>query len=111
MCVHPHSFVAPDKLVTFNLLDLLNELPQSHVDVYGFRMDPLATERTAEHRVLWLGSSRSEEAFEAWPAERVSARRGHRHSRVAIKLQETDWTLTGRQIVHSLIQTQVLQER
>ena len=86
-----------------NLLDLVDELSESDVDVYCFRVDPFAAKRTAEHGVLWLGSSRGEEAFEARSAERVPARRGHGHSRVAIKLQETNWTLAGGQIVHALL--------
>lgn len=104
----------PNPLVTFRLLayvlDLLNELLQSEVDVNRFRVDPLATKGTAEHRVLWLESSRSEETFEARSAEGVATRRGHRHSRVTIKLQETDWTLAGCEIVHGPLQIQVLQD-
>lgn len=86
-----------------NLLDLVDELSESDVDMYSFRVDPFAAKRTAEHRVLWLGSSRGEEAFEARSAERVPARRGHGHSRVTIKLQETNWTLAGGQIFHALL--------
>lgn len=78
--------------------------------MYRLRVDPLATKGTAEHRVLWLEPSRSEEAFEARSAERVPTWRGHRHSCVTVKLQETDWTLAGCKIVHGPVQIQVLQD-